>query len=202
MRLINHILPAIALVLVACCSCTHGHSNGFIKDIPTYIGGRYDNFYLLAKGRQKQLGLDSIENGFQDLQIRVWYTIAFSKAQKLVLIINKDSSWTVTVYDMQVNWNGETEKLLSKTVRQVTPHSGWATFSKTLADLKIISLPNQDDVEGYSGGEDGKTYSVEVATKNLYRFYSYWEPQQNQNQFWQAKNMTAMLTLFDDELGH
>ena len=63
-----------------------------------------------------------------------------------------------------------------------------------------MTLPNQDDVEGYSGGKDGRTYSVEVATKNLYRFYSYWEPQGCEDRFWQAKKMTEIIKLLEAEL--
>ncbi len=83
----------------------------------------------------------------------------------------------------------------------MTPKSGWATFSKKLLDLKIVTLPNQEDVKGYGSGFDGRTYNIEVATKNQYRFYGYWEPQQFQSKFWQAKNMADILNLFEIELG-
>ena len=42
--------------------------------------------------------------------------------------------------------------------------------------------------------------NVEVATKNQYRFYGYWEPHEYQNKFWQAKNMADILNLFEQEL--
>jgi hypothetical protein len=65
----------------------------------------------------------------------------------------------------------------------------------------VLSLPNQDDIPNYGNGTDGRTYNVEVATKNQYRFYGYWEPQEYQNKFWQAKNMADILKLFETELG-
>ena len=201
MRQANFVLLGIALLFGACLNQTHGDSTSPVKkEIPTYLGGNFDIFYQLAKDRQKQLGLDSLENGFHDLQIRVWYDFALVKEQKLIVITNKDTNWTAAVYDLQVDWDGKHETILSKKIRHVAPKSGWTTFSKKLLDLQILTLPNQDDVEGYSAGDDGITYNIEVATKNQYRFYSYWEPQRYQDKFWQAKNMADILKLFKQEL--
>lgn len=202
MRQVNFILVGIALLFGACNGHIHGDSSSSVKrEIPTYIGGTFDIFYHSAKDRQKELGLDNLENGFHDLQIRVWYNLALVSERKLVVITNKDTSWTADIYDLQVGWEGKTETILSKKIRRVSPKSGWPTFSKKLLDLQIMTLPNQDDVEGYSAGDEGRTYSVEVATKNQYRFYSYWEPQGYENKFWQAKKMTEILRLFETELG-
>jgi hypothetical protein len=202
MKQIHFILIGIALFFGACNSHSKGDpASSFKREIPTYLGGNDDVFYVLAKSRQKQLGLDTLENGFHDLQVRFWYNPALTKERKLVVIINKDTSWTAAVYDWQIDMKGKTETILSKKMRQVSPRSGWQTFSKKLLALQILTLPNQDDVEGYSAGDDGTTYSVEVATKDQYRFYNYWQPQLSQDRFWQAKNMTGILNLFETELG-
>ena len=171
-------------------------NKAFKKEIPSV-----DIFYNLAKAKQNQLGLDSLENGFDNLQIRLWYDFALVRERRLVVITNKDTNWAATVYYLQVDWDGQTETILSKKVKQVIPKSGWAIFSKKLLDLKVVTLPSQDDIKGYSGGDDGRTYNVEVATKNQYRFYGYWEPQEYQSKFWQAKNMADILKLFETELG-
>ncbi len=203
MQQVNFILIAIVILFESCNSHTHGDStSSFKKEIPTYIGGSVDIFYELAKYRQNQLGLDSLENGFHDLQIRVWYDFALVKEGKLIVITNKDTNWTAIIYVWQIDRNGTTETMVSKKIQQVVPKSGWPIFSKKLLDLQIVTLPTQDDVEGYSAGDDGRTYNVEVATKNQYRFYSYWEPQKNKNQFWQAKNMTEILNLLETELNN
>jgi len=173
----------------------------FKKEIPIYKDGSVNIFYSLAKARQKELKLDNLENGFDNLQIRVWYNFALVREMKLVEITNKDKNWTATVYNLQVDWDGETETLLSKKVKQVTPKSGWSNFSKKLLDLKVLTLPDQDDLPNYHIGMDGRTYNVELATKNQYRFYSYWVPQAYQEKFWQAKNMVNILKLLEQELG-
>ncbi len=173
----------------------------FKKEIPTYDNGRPDIFYNLAKAKQKQLDLDTLENGFNNLEIRVWYDFSLVRDRKLVVIINKGTNWTATIYNLIVNWDGQTETIISKNIKQVTPKSGWTNFSKRLMDLKILTLPNQLEIPGYGGGMDGRMYNVEIATKNQYRFYGYWEPQEYKDKFWQAKNMDDILTLFKTELG-
>jgi hypothetical protein len=207
MRNFNFILTLTVLSFAACKGRTISSTvdtpfvdttKPFKKEIPN---GGADVFYTLAKTKQKQLGLDSLESGFDNLQIRIWYDYSLVKERKLVIITNKNSSWSATVYNLQVNWDGQTETILSKEVRNVIPKSGWSDFSKKLLSFKVLTLPNMYDIQGYGGGDDGRTYNVEVATKNQYRFYGYWKPQQYQDKFCQAKNMAEILKLLEQELG-
>ena len=202
-------LIIVILFFASCKDQTHSNSPSafvdttktFLKEIPTYQDGGISIFYELAKTKQMQLGLDSIEDGFDNLQIRVWYEFALVRDRKLVVITNKDTVWTAIIYNLQVDWDGITETILSKNVKVVIPKSGWKTFINKLLDLKILTLPDQNDVKGYGGGFDGRTYNVEIATKNQYRFYGYWEPQEYQTKFWQAKYMSDILKLLETELG-
>src|SRR5436190_9878753 len=138
MKQINFNLIIIILLFASCKGKTHSRSplvfvdttKPFKKEIPIFQDGGINIFYELAKTKQNQLGLDSIENGFDNLQVRVWYDFALVKERKLVVITNKDTKWTATVYDLEVDWNGQTETILSKKIKQVTPKSGWVYFSK------------------------------------------------------------------------
>jgi hypothetical protein len=171
-------------------------SKTFKKEIPSI-----NIFYKLAKAKEKQLGLDSIENGFNNLQVRIWYDFSLVRNRKLIVITNRDTNWNAILYDLQVDWDGRKETILSKNVKQLSPKSGWAFFSKELLALDIVTLPDQDDIKEYYGGKDGRTYNVEVATKNQYRFYGYWEPQEYRDRFWQARKMIDFLKLIEMELG-
>jgi hypothetical protein len=171
----------------------------FKKEIPTYPSGGADIFYRLAKTKQKQLGLDSLESGFDNLQIRIWYDFSLVKERNLVVITNRDTKWQATIYNLEVDWDGHTETILSKTVKQVTPKSSWDILLKKLMNFKILTLPDQNDIPNYGGGADGNTYNIEVATKNQYRFYGYWEPQMYQDKYWQAKSMANILKLINQE---
>ena len=174
---------------------------GFKKDIPINKYGQYVSFYREDKEMQKLLGLDSLEDGFNALQIRVWYNL-FGKERRMVEITNKDSVWSAAVYIFRGRTENGTTAIASKEINQVTPASGWAYFSKRLLDLKILTLPHSFDIDGYAMASpfDGDIYSVELATKNQYRFYDYGNPAMLDRSFWQAKNMVDILQLFKDEL--
>ncbi len=62
-----------------------------------------------------------------------------------------------------------------------------------------MTLPNMDDIPNYTGGIDGCSYDVEIATKNNYRFYDYWEPETVNEKHWQAKNLVHILNLIEAE---
>ena len=83
----------------------------------------------------------------------------------------------------------------------MTPKSGWDKFISKLLSLKVMTLPNMEDIPGLEDNwTDGVTYNVEIATKNQYRFYGYHLPDKFEDRFWQAKNMTAILNLIQTEL--
>lgn len=85
----------------------------------------------------------------------------------------------------------------------MTPKSGWDKFINELLSLKIMTLPNMDDIPGLQDNwTDGVTYNIEIATKKRYRFYSYHLPDKFEDNFWQAKNMTEILSLISTELKH
>ena len=200
MRPIHFIVFILMLVLGSCNTDHSKNSTADIKrEIPRYIYGENDLLYQSVKDRQEQLGLDSLENGFHDLQIRVWCHAALAKDQQLIVVTHKDTTWAASIYDFEEDTTAKNASALLKKIRQVAPVTGWSSFSKKITDLQIESLPNQDDVVGYSADAKGKTYSVEIASSHQYRFYSYWEPQKNAAKFWQAKNLSEFLMLFETE---
>lgn len=172
----------------------------FKYDNPT-DDGRPDIFYTLAKSKAKQLQLPSIEKGFDGLQIRVWYEYSRSNRRQLVTIINHKSQWEAAVYEMEIK-DGPGQEILTSVETLLVPKSGWDTFNKTLIDLKIITLPDMNNIPGLEDRyKDGKAYSIEIATKHQYRFYTYHLPEEFQDKFWQAKNMTMFLKFLKVELG-
>src|SRR5688572_16780294 len=77
----------------------------FKKEIPTYPDGQVSIFYKVSKDIQKQLNLDNLEKGFENLQIRLWYDFALVSERALIIITNKDSTWKSLVYNYKVDWD-------------------------------------------------------------------------------------------------
>lgn len=201
---------SLAVFVIACQSSSNKNdvipkyidtAKFFSKEIPKYDDGKLDLFYLLAKENQKEFKLDSIENGYNGLEIRVWYEFSRVPERRLVIITNNDTIWQATSYSWKVNWDGEKESVNSKEIKQVTPKSGWPIFASKLLGFHITTLPDMNNISGYQDGKDGKMYNIEIASKNHYRFYSYWQPHDNRDKIQEAKDMSKILDLFNSELG-
>jgi hypothetical protein len=176
----------------------------FKREIPIWSNGRPELFFSLAQQKGKQLSLQSLETGFDSLQIRMWYDYSQVAQRDLLIISRTNSSWTAVVYNLTVDWDSftDTEKIKTKKYKNVTPKNGWDNLVRKLAELKITTLPNMDDIPGLEDGwRDGISYNVEVATKQMYRFYGYHLPHKFQDKFWQAKNMVHILKLIEKEFG-
>src|SRR6516225_598402 len=94
MQNLKPFLAFIYVFLTACNSKTNNDDLGvslgdttkpFKKEIPRYPNGKFDIFYILSKTKQRQLGLDSLENGFDSLQVRVWYDFSLFTRRRLVV---------------------------------------------------------------------------------------------------------------------
>jgi hypothetical protein len=170
----------------------------FKKEIPPRENGSYD----LKKQKERQLQLDSLESGFNSLQIRIWYDYSLVTKRELIIIKKVKNQWTGMYYKMEVDWNPfkYTETITNRKSEFITPSFGWDNFTKKLFDLKIMTLPNMADIPGLiNDWDDGSTYNIEVATKNQYRFYSYHEPDKFEGKYWQAKKIVEILKLVSGE---
>ena len=170
------------------------------KEIPIAKKGNLSAFYTSTKHKQLQLGLDSLEEGFNGLQIRIWYDSIYVNKQKLVTILYTDGKWKAKVYRMRST--GSEYFVFSKDAKSLTPKTGWDNFSNRLLNLNILTLPDGMALDNCGGGGgDGGGYNIEVATKKHYRFYSYWEPQYYHDKCKYARSMIDILNLIEQELG-
>ena len=84
-------------------------------------------------------------------------------------------------------------KILDKTVEKLI---------KTLQTQNIETLKDSDEIEGYPTGFDGKTYVFEIGKEKIRRFYSYWEPENEQFQnpeIPEIKNVQDILNSINSE---
>lgn len=179
-----------------------GNTTSFRREIPVWRGGEPDLFYQIAQQKARQLGIDTLQNGYDSLQIRVWYDPALRTARRLLVLKRTDAVWSATLYTMTVDWDGVAETVKTTTVKTLDPKQGWESFLGQLFALQILTLPNMRDIPGLQDGfTDGVNYNVEVATKDHYRFYGYHLPEYFQDRYVPAKNMVGILKLIDAAFG-
>lgn len=156
--------------------------------------------------------LDSLKHGYDSLQLRYWQEQGLYRHRRLYVIKNTAGKWSAMTYDLQLdsnylNGNGSREFLTGaapyyiRQSKQVTPSMGWQPFIDSLQALQVMTLPDSRTIAGMEvKWTHASGYYVEVATKNNYRFYSYYDPHRFADKFWQAENMLQIEALIQDQL--
>jgi len=155
-----------------------------------------------------QLKLESLKNGFDSLQIRIWFDYSIVPERRLFIIKRKKSKWIAISYKMTLNLDSTyqvdslktIDKFKSIKMEELKPKNGWNNFMNKLLSLKITTLPNSEEIKGFeSDMDDGILYMIEIATKDKYRFYYYENPEELKDKFWQAKNLVDIIQLIKSE---
>jgi len=172
-------------------------AKGFKKDYFNKNNGKPIYWLQYCKDMAKSLGLDTLQNGASNLEIRIWYEFSRYSEKKLVIIRNKGFDWIAKVYRFDEERANEFKNI---SIKQPNPKSGWKEFMNQLFANKILTLPRSSDLPEYPVGADGFDYIIEIATSSQYRLYDYWEPMEYEKQLPEAKNMSSILKTLEKEL--
>ena len=158
-----------------------------IVDIPKSTNGGFSTMYKAIKNDEKLLGLDSLQIGFDSLQIRIWFESGRATNKQMLILKNAGGNWNGELVSWTMDIGSENlpkYSLINKKVENVSPKSGWEKFITRLIKLNIITLPDDSNIEGVEGGGgDLRMTLIEIAMKKMYRFYSYTEPDGYSKQF-------------------
>lgn len=185
----------VAFILLLMVSRVTGESVDTVKkEIPHDRRGRPDYAYRADHQKAGQLGLYPLESGFDSLEIRIWFDYSLAIDQQLIVLTRKDGQWKGRFITMVVKQNlrEDSELVIQSSNVAVVPKMGWETFIRELFARDITTLPYGPD-----GGEDGTSYDIEVATRNTYRFYSYWSPESTEDKDQESKKMVSIIHLLE-----
>ena len=159
------------------------------KDIPKYPDNKVFTYYKYAKQKQKQLNLSAPEDGYDSLLLRIWFTYPESLhqyAELLEININSNNIKSAKYTRMRIFFNQSRDcEVINSHIDSLVnePNKGWENFMQMLNTYEITKLPTIESLKIYKsfnrnrGGIDYKntrlTVSVEVATKNEYKFIQY-----------------------------
>lgn len=106
-----------------------------------------------------------------DIEVRVWGGFGLTGIEGFVLKRIGDR-WSAVYVRSQTRepYDGE------KNVQLKEPAAGWESAWASLIDRKILSLPDDSELNCGLGPEDGYSYVVEVKKGQNYRTYQYDDP--------------------------
>jgi len=176
-------------------------SDSVIKDIPEFFQQKSwkDNFERL----QASLGIERIDNGFIEWQIRLWIGHGYGKKDSSQLVIfKKENNKIIGVLYTYIHPYGPTFDTTAKFFKGITlllPIYGWEDFIDRLEKLEIYNLPDFKKIKGYEIAMDSYGVTVEIATKNKYRIYDYPDYEGNIYQIEEAKNIFIIMKMIEEE---
>ena len=175
------------------------NKNKVYMDIPK--NKQTESYRKLKAKIEGLIGLSSLETLVNAEEIRVWFANS-SLQEQLVILKKEKGEWQASIHTLRFNYDSLTNDLISidKDVQIRVPKSGWKLFTDSLSTLKIDSLPDMSLINNYELGFDGRTITVEIAKMNVYRIYSYWEPNFNKDISKEAKQILLILALLENEL--
>ncbi len=198
----NHIILTFfgLLVIIASCQNNSPSINGklkqpIIKEIRTdtsHKGTCFRNIRAISR----QLKLPSLEDGFDSLQIRIFFDYSLAIKKHLFVIKRTDKKWQGRLYEITVDYIDTLDYDIVERYNsnEIEPKLGWQHFIDELSKLKF-----RDIVDTLSHGTDGTSICIETATNDSYTYYDYWEPAYTKDTNTHSFNMYKIIELLKRE---
>jgi len=142
--------------------------------------------------------LDTLENGYDSFEIRIWLTYKIDTFQILILK-NFIHIWDGVYYEIGLHLNDHRDSVLyySKTQKSVSPKCGWHKIIDSLIQLSILTLPdctkiiNVSDLPLYGGSR----VTFETSSLKNYRLFMYELPSHIRKIYKEALDVDNILNL-------
>jgi hypothetical protein len=121
--------------------------------------------------KAKLKSLTETEVAKNDIEVRLWFKVAFIKLEGMVLKRTKNV-WSAVYLDT----NYVSKRYLYPIIKYNRPKSGWDKMWQKLLKAEILTLPDADSIKCNNNSPDGETYIVELKKGNNYRTYMYVNP--------------------------
>jgi hypothetical protein len=180
-------------------TCLGQANKPFLKDVPVPYRGTLPYYYRNKSKVEEKMGLRSIENGFDSIQVRIWYGYGRTDSSQLVVLTKTQAGWKSIFYNFKYYIDDIKRKIDSIGIQKEfrTPKSGWQSFSSNLFGLSITTLPDNTSLRYYPDYADGSDIIIEVATKTYYRIYHYTGPHLSFGKIKQADKIESILKLIN-----
>ncbi|MEO7311026.1 MAG: hypothetical protein ABIX01_11560 [Chitinophagaceae bacterium] len=191
------------------------------NDITRYTAGkkpqslRYLKYILrrdsLANEFCNKAGFDCLDSGYYDMEIRIGFGGGLRAQEQYFILKRSDGTWNacINIVSMDLEYiyspdsSYKTKLVVAENKKnEVFPKSNWETVFRKLNEWQIFTLPDGEVIDngGSDAATDGEGYSIEVATSNMNRRYSYSYPEDKLDK-WQAKSFYDIMNFLYKEFG-
>ena len=157
----------------------------------------------------RAMNLKNLALGVDSIEIRLEQSSARFKPSFITIIKNENNLWSATLITRWSHFNeleyGKYDTLRnylivdSTRTENLIPKCSWVQLFDSLKLYHIFELPSQKDIDGFNiSREDGWGYNFEIATKNIYKVYSYANPEYYSDP--NNKAVTNLLGIFNRQL--
>ncbi|MBP6023421.1 hypothetical protein [Ferruginibacter sp.] len=149
-------------------------------------------------------GLDSLDNGYEDMQLRIWLGHSLAIKHDIIILKYKNNKW----HGERLSFSKVGNSLFDTKIKilfyeKIFPKSGWSTFFNMVENSQIFTALKDDTPLNCcnSGGADGILYTFELATKNKFHLHSYSNPTSDGPNNVHSKEVLAFANLLEKEFG-
>jgi len=216
-KFVNYILSLNVLLIIISCqkkknyikefTLHRNNSDTLLKDIPLSRNGSQTIFARFKYNYEKKLCLKTLENGFDSAQIRIWCNLVSRPPgyEYLIIFENNEGIWSGSILSYSALYNKldhfSIDSLITFHSKKIQPKGGWKDFMDRIFSLQLLTLLDYNHISNYPSFTDPGVVTFEIATKHIYRFYSYEAPYDSKEKIKEAEYVTQILDLLEKEFG-
>lgn len=173
--------------------------NGFIKDIPV-VHNKLPLGYIYALQISDQMNLSDISNGYDSLQIRVWFPTEKDGSHLLLILKRTANKWNMKAYKYLADYTNQNPEIISYKKISAQPKNSWDLIINAVDKIKILEVKDFREIENYDYNSTHPAhYTFEVATCSSYRYFEIPDPEKNRS-VPEAKKVLEFVNLLQSEI--
>ena len=128
--------------------------------------------YNTIKRTEILLGLTSLEQGSDSMELRIWRHRIMNSGHSVLILNYENKKWNAKeyLYSLTIDTIGD-EKLAFKEANVIEPRNGWSPVLRNISNLGLEKLSDTIPAPSNIGlMDEGIVYGIEISTKNIYIF--------------------------------
>jgi hypothetical protein len=182
----------------------------FVRDIPKQ---KYQASTLLegVRATKDSLGLDDLENGYDSLQIRMWFTYPLKDSEQVLTIKRNNAHWYGSFCLASYALTPMGDSISRYTIHFFKPilRRDWGDIVDTLIKFNIINLQDERQVANLDSIDllaipttpTSGSVIIEIADQHKYKLYFYPMPVNYKEQLKEAADVCHMVEFLSNRLG-